>query len=396
MNAAILFMPMASGNKLMDLPVLPSVDEMTPSEEGGPIARSGFDYQDEIAVGVLVDMLEDPAIQKVHFETHDDLVVVRTADECSIAEFVQVKGGELNQLWTVAVVCKNENGAGSSILERSLARDTCFERSHFRLITLRQVGTELKPLTYPRDSRGRRPTDPQMASLLKNFMERNLACISKKGNGVEYWLLNCLWEERPNEMAVRDSNFSRLMRLSSQLGSRLFPEQLEQLLDDLRLWVKKAGAARWRSDRLKKIITRPEICSWLNRRLAELRADASSPSGGKLAGKMEHAGLDEDQIRMAIDLRLSYSKLVRTSRYMTTKNAEKLQLRVKSELASLQARMMAGRLQLDGQGFHLLCLERMDAINSERSRDIEDQSAYLKGCMYDITDRCLHRFSRPA
>jgi len=380
----------------MDRPVLPSVDDMTPSEEGGPIARSGFDYQDEIAVGVLVDMLEDPVIQKVHFETHDDLVVVRVADECPIAEFVQVKGGEINQLWTVAVVCKSENGAGSSILERSLARDACREHSNFRLITLRQVGSELKPLTYPRDSPGRHLSDPKMASLLKEFLGKKLTCISKKGNGVEYWLLNCLWQERPDEIAVRESNFSRLMRLSSRSGSPLFPEQLEQLLDDLRLWVKRAGAARWRSHRSMKIITRKEICSWLERRLAELRAGAASPSGGKLTGKMEQAGLDEDQIQMAIDLRLSYAKLVRTSRYMTTKNAEKLQLRVKSELASLRARMMAGQLQLDGQGFHLLCLERMDAINSERRSDTEDHSAYLKGCMYDITDRCLHRFSRPA
>jgi hypothetical protein len=111
---------------------------------------------------------------------------------------------------------------------------------------------------------------------------------------------------------------------------------------------------------------------------------------------MEEAGLSEEQVRMAVDLRLSYAKVVRTSRYMTTKNADKLQFRVKSELASLRARMMAGQLQLDGQGFHLLCLERMDAISSERRGDSDDQSGFLKGCMYDITDRCLHRFSRPA
>jgi hypothetical protein len=380
----------------MNLPPLPSVDDLVPSEEGGPIARSGFDYQDEVGVSFLLDMVEDTTIQKVHFETHDDLVIVRAAEPSSIAEFVQVKAGEINQLWTVAFVCKNENGTGTSILERSLGRDSCREQSLFRLITLRQVASELKPLTFPRDAPGRQPTEPAVAALLEAFEDKKLACVSKKGNDVKFWVANCLWQERPDQSAIREMNFSRLMRLASRRGYSLFSEQSDQLLEDLRLWVKRAGAARWRSNRDEKIVTRVQICSWLDRRLAELRSGVASPSGGKLAGKMEEAGLSEDQVRMAVDLRLSYAKIVRTSRYMTTKNADKLQFRVKSELASLRARMMAGQLQLDGQGFHLLCLERMDTINSARRSDMDDQSGFIKGCMYDITDRCLHRFSKPA
>lgn len=379
----------------MEIPVLPSVDDITPPEEGGPIARSGFDYQDEIGVGLLIDMLENPSILKVHFETHDDFVLVYSANPGLIAEFVQVKGGEPDQLWTVALVCKSENGTATSILERSLAHDACCEQSQFRLVTLRQVSGELKPLTFPRGGQGRQFTEPAMASLLKAFKDKKPSCISKKGNGTQYWLEHCLWEERPDEKAVRDSNFSRLMRLSSSSGFILLPEQLDQLLDQLRLWVKRAGAARWQPDRAEKIVSRSQICAWLNERLEGLRAGVASASGGKLAGKMTAAGLSEDQINMAIDLRLSYAKVVRTSRYMTAKSAEQLQLRVKSELASLQARMMAGQLQLDGQEFHLLCMERMDLINTQRPANVEDQSGFLKGCMYDITDRCLHRFSRP-
>lgn len=235
-----------------------------------------------------------------------------------------------------------------------------------------------------------------MASLLKDFQTKKITCASKKGNGIDYWLAHCLWEERPDENAVRQTSFNRLMRLSSRSGPPLFPEQLDQLLEELRLGVKNAGAARWQSHRTRKIVTRSQICVWFDRRLSELRTGVAAPSGGKLTGKMEEAGLLEDQVRMAIDLRINYSKFVRTSRYMTAKNADKLQTRVKSELASLRARMMAGQLQLDGQEFHLLCLERMDAINAERREGTEDQSGFLKGCMYDITDRCLHRFSRPA
>jgi len=72
-----------------------------------------------------------------------------------------------------------------------------------------------------------------------------------------------------------------------------------------------------------------------------------------------------------------------------------LQSQVKSEAMSLRARFFAGQLDLDGAGFHALCLERMDAVNAERPEGSEDLSAFLKGCMYDIADRCLLRFSRP-
>jgi len=60
--------------------VFPSVEDGTPSEEGAPIARNGFNYQDEIAVGYLLDMQEDPSIQKVHCETHDDVILISQQD----------------------------------------------------------------------------------------------------------------------------------------------------------------------------------------------------------------------------------------------------------------------------------------------------------------------------
>ena len=54
----------------------PSIDDAHPSEEGGPVAREGFNYQDEIAVGFVLEMLANPQLVKIHFETHDDLVLV--------------------------------------------------------------------------------------------------------------------------------------------------------------------------------------------------------------------------------------------------------------------------------------------------------------------------------
>ena len=58
----------------------PSVDDVKPSEEGGPTARIGFSYQHEVTVGLALDMLADPNIIKLHCETHDDVVVVSMVD----------------------------------------------------------------------------------------------------------------------------------------------------------------------------------------------------------------------------------------------------------------------------------------------------------------------------
>jgi Cap4 dsDNA endonuclease len=69
----------------------PSIDDHKPNEEGGPTARSGLAYQDEIVVEIFLDMIEDPSIQKVHCETHDDIVVKRLVVDLETVEYIQVK-----------------------------------------------------------------------------------------------------------------------------------------------------------------------------------------------------------------------------------------------------------------------------------------------------------------
>ena len=119
----------------------PSIDQAEPDEEGGPNARTGFNYQDEIAVGFLIEMLETPALMKVHCETHDDIVLVRktVGIEERTAEYVQVKASEQDKLWSLADLCvRKKSKKGTSILETSLDRDKHKEASTFRLVTLRR------------------------------------------------------------------------------------------------------------------------------------------------------------------------------------------------------------------------------------------------------------------
>jgi hypothetical protein len=376
----------------------PSVDDASPAEEGGPDARRGFNYQDEIAVSFFIEMLEEESILKVHCESHDDIVLVRgSVLGARVAEYVQVKAGEPDKLWSVADLCAPKNRRpGSSLFETSLARDAHSEDSLFRIVTLTRVVTALKVLTVLRDASGR--TSNSEAVALQAELERRFPELkSEKGNGAGFWIQNCMWDERDSEDAVRRHNLIRLLKLGHREGKNLLPEQIEQLLDELRMWAKTAGALRWRSDRDRKIITRDNLRDWWETRTHKILIGASSPAGGKLAQKLEEARLPPDIVALAIDLRLHYSAAVRTARYMSSLEEERLRYQIKSAVISLRAQFVAGQIQGDGVAFHAICLQELDALSRAASVSPagEDRAAFIKGCMYDITDRCLLRFARP-
>lgn len=376
--------------------VLPSVDEVCPAEEGGPTARSGFTYQDEVAVGFVIEMLKNPGLTKIHCETHDDILLVWAASEGPLAEFVQVKSGELNKLWSIADLCRRDDGAvGRSIYEVSLARDAYRELSAFRIVTLRPVVGELEFLTFPCGSPGREPTNARVTQAKAEIDTRCPGAKSTKGNGTAFWLERCYWDVRHDKQAIERANQLALLRLAAEEKRNLLPEQVDSVLEDLRVRVRDAGDAKWEPDRVKKILARTQLRAWWEQRADELRSGAGAAAGGKLVEKLRSAGISEEIIELAIDLRRDYAAAIRTSRYMTNGDATLLQGRVKSELLALRAKYIAGQIAADGAGFHVLCLDRIQSINADRPVAMDDQAAFLQGCMYDIADRCLHRFSRP-
>lgn len=275
----------------------------------------------------------------------------------------------------------------------SLARDKYSENTSFRLVTLRPVVSDLKILTFQRHGAGREVRGDGFTTLQGQLDSRFPELKSPKGNGIAYWIENCLWDERHSAGAVRDSNLVRLMRMSLKAGRPLLPEPAEVLLEELRSWAKSAGAARWDPDRDRKIITRDVLHEWYLGRTNELIGGSRLASGGKLAEKMTEAGLPGEVIQLAVEMRRDYAATTRISRYSEPDHLERLQARVKSEMISLRSRLVAGQLGLDGAGFHAVCLDRLDAVNAELAGGSEDRSAYLKGCMYDIADRCLLRFA---
>ncbi|RKE35652.1 uncharacterized protein DUF4297 [Paraburkholderia sp. BL23I1N1] len=274
-----------------------SVDDACPAEEGGPIARTGFSYQDEVAVGFLIDMLCDPSLVKIHCESHDDILLLRSGEAGRIAEFVQVKGGEADKLWSVADLCYRKSGAvGSSIFEVSLSRDQHRELSRFRIVTHRPAVTALDVLTFPLDAPGRESNGAKFLELFTGIDGYCPAFQSAKGNDAKYWIENCLWDVRADKSNIERANLLALIKLSAQQKLDLLQEHVELLLGELRVWVKRAGEARWYPSRDDKIITRDAISTWWKERTTEIRRGAALQGGGKLADKLREIGAGEEII----------------------------------------------------------------------------------------------------
>jgi hypothetical protein len=370
-------------------PLLPSVHDAKPSEEGGAVARAGFNYQDEIAVSILLEMLESDDAEYVHCETHDDAVIIYCD---GTVECVQVKSNNSTSLWTVANVTQRTGGkAGTSIYERSLARDAVLESMSFRLVTLRDVAPELRFLKFPLGKPGREPGHKNVVALCSSLDKKCPKAISPKGNGSSYWVDKCRWDVRESERSIADQNLLRAYQFSAKLGNPVLPEPLAGLLDELRKKVRDAGSAKWEPDREAKIFRRTSLLAWFKQRLADIESSTIGASGGKLQEKMSAAGLSRDLIRLAADMRRRYSEEVRAPRYMKADDIEPLQRHVRARVLTLQAKREADELGcIEDTKFHSMCVSSASQVCPQS----DDQKEFLLGCMYDISDRCLLRFTR--
>lgn len=127
-----------------------SFRELKPLEFGGEIARNGFGFQDHVAAAYCIRMLTDPMLAEVWCETLDDITLVWKINGKEIFEFIQAKSNELDQLWSVQLLCKRPKKGtrrSDSIVEKSLAYDRGDEECRFRLVTALGFKKELEPLT---------------------------------------------------------------------------------------------------------------------------------------------------------------------------------------------------------------------------------------------------------
>ncbi len=375
--------------------VLPSFYDVMPHDLGGVYARQGFAYQDEVAARYYVEMLTDEKLVEVWCETHDDISLVWKFDGPQIIEFVQVKAENPDQLWTIAKLCERPKFkpkpaiAGNSILEKSLARDRCSELSWFRIVTCRQLTSDLIVLTYKREHEHRSMSYAQFSKLTKQVEEKIGALKSAKGNGAHYWLTNACWEvitkadiSTLNQKALADALYA--------LEQPYDPDTVRSIYTNLLTLAK--NTAEFGVDKLKeKGISRNQlltkISDWIQPYPNKVKSE-------RLKEKLTTAGLDSICINVAQDQQRFYLNKRRTSPYLATEQTSDIEHQVLDALHNLRTSLDSGSLEENGVRFHEQCLkvvrELLPVISDARALP----PGYLSGCMYEITARCRHRFTR--
>lgn len=251
----------------------PSVDDARPTDEGGTTARNGFSFQDHVAVSFLIEMLKNPALIKIHFETHDDIVLNWKNNNLNIAEFVQVKSGNIGSTWSIYELCRTRGT--KSIFEASLERDRYRETSRFRIVTAENVKNELRVLTLERYCPARAPSDPRMRAISDHVAQTFPDASSKKGNTAGYWLEHCLWDVRYDLQSLSARNLASLLELSEREQRWMKPSRAKALLGELLQYVAAASSARWDPRPSAKIITRDWLRTWWEQSSAQLSSHAA-------------------------------------------------------------------------------------------------------------------------
>ena len=378
---------------------LPSIHDLPPIETGGVEARQGFSFQDHVAAGFCLDMLQDESLTQVWCESQDDITLIWNGESVVDVEFVQVKKSEPNQLWSVALLCertsKGDERIGSSILEKSLAYDRPFAESRrFRIVTARPLSLELKCLAQPTASNDRDPDTEPMQGLLVKLGTKVGDYRSPRGNTCRYWALNTVLDVRHSEDSVRNSNLLKLRRLVEKADEFLAQDQEEALYTRLLSKVGEAGAADPKRDPDRKKLRRPETKAWFDKVLCEAAHPAEGRTGTALERKMIQASIASDAVATANEERRRYRADLLRPKYLDRSDRQRMDGEVLATLQHLRARLDSGQIEDDGTAFHRLCLDNLAALRTDLQMEPPPPLFMLQGCMYAMTDRCIHRFRR--
>lgn len=379
-----------------DKKVFPSVFDTAPSDLGGIHARQGFAYQDDVAAGFYLQMLVSSNLLEVSCETYDDILLVWQDTNDKVLEFVQVKAEHLDQLWTIAKLCersktpKNPHGIGSSLLEKSLSRDQYNEASRFRIVTCRQIDPNLIALTRELCHEHRAVSYAPFKNLTEEVGKRLPGVMSKRGNGSLFWLSNAYWDVLAEGDIIR-LNKQTLTEALYGLSLPCDPDTVRVIYDNLRALAKETaefGVDKWKKKRISRDQLLARIKDWID----------PYPDKGKterLEQKFGDAGLDSVCFNAAKDQQRFYLQKKRSAGYFTIEQAEEIEHQVLDKLHTLRSSLDSGKIKINGAQFHDLCLSEVRCLQpSDESANNPLIPSYLAGCMYEITARCRHRFTR--
>jgi hypothetical protein len=381
-----------------------SIRDATPLETGGTDARKGFSFQDHVAVGFLLDLIEDADLQEVWCESQDDVTLLWDGAE-KYVEFVQVKAIELNQLWSIAELTKKKkeqtktgHDRKPSILERSLDYDRYIESSRFRMVTTLRPNDDLKALENPLKSEQRKRHAVAISELKTRLKTKLPKLTSKNGNSTDYWVDHAIWDTRHDANYVQQANLLRLKRIVEATGEFLASDQVGELYAKLLATAKSAAEADWGDRGERRKFTKATFIKRFDEILVSVaHPSQANPAGTNLTRKLTEAKLLHE-VETAASLRRRYREAVLSPKYMSNPDRSIVEGEIEAALHRLRSGLDMGSLPDDGPEFHSTCLNaiarvRLELENSSHVKDIPPDS-WMIGFMYNLADRCPHRFRR--
>lgn len=359
------------------MPALPSIYALQPLEQGGRVARLGNIYQDHVGVKILLCLLDSSVDYDVQFESEDDIVMIKKHESPVTVEFLQVKSNNLQSRWSVAQILQLE------LLQKSLQRGRCEEEVAYKIISSYDVNDELVILKQPLAQR----TDlTETDKLITLILSKNVAIPKNaKGQGVAEWVKNCTWDKWADSVeALRNSNLVYLETLLSTQRSLTLPlDQKEELYQKLLTLVQNASSLT------RQTFDKQSLNDWLDQQLFEF----NKPKGGTdlLIAKLNQIPLDTTLLEMAKEFKWQYSKESLNNQFIGRNVITKFKEEAQVVLQNLKLRFDGGELDMDSFQFHNHCLNEIDKL--AKKHNIQENIA--RGCMYDITNRCMHRYMKP-
>ena len=323
----------------------------------------------------------------------DDITIIRRVGESEVVEFVQVKATDAEQLWSIAQLCSRDGQViGTSILEKSLANDRCEEACSFHMVTTLGLRNELEPLSYPVDEAPRLAAIPAVKSKLVGRLPEYL---SPNGHNAGWWAERARWSVMHGSNAVSDFNRHLLTKIIESTEFSLFSDQIEKVYELLLQRIAKASAADKQVTRDAGKIRQGELRSWLEDRIRECYDSAHNSGSGLLKTKLNAAGLDDDAIAAASELRRLYRAKTLDVSYLDLDDMRSWENGVRGVLNRLRASLDTGALSDSGVQFHARALGELQRLARDPSRgQPAPPDEFLQGCMYHITSLCQHRFVR--
>ena len=248
-----------------------------PSNAGGVAARVGFTYQDQVGVGFLLDMLGDPTIVAVEFETADDITLRILEGERSINEYVQVKTTEDDKKWSIKEITdRSKSGTkpipGTSLCEKSLACDRFEAEPRFRIVSRRDVASALRPFCAPR---GRRiAVSDKLAALTDSFSKKHKSFTSKNKRNLGHWAETLYWQVAGSGDGLERDGVNKILRMCEAQGSIPSITRAAAIYKELLSQVRDASDADRATDGEKKSLARAAVQLWWKDKLADIKASA--------------------------------------------------------------------------------------------------------------------------